>query len=357
MRTIEISDLTKRFGGVLAVDALDLTVAAGESVVILGPSGCGKSTTLKLVAGLEDPDAGDVRIDGTSQLGRRPHERDVAIVFQEYALYPHLTVERNITVGLRYGLGLPRGEATRRARDITRRLGIEELLARKPRELSGGQRQRVALGRALARHAGVVLLDEPLSGLDAQLRAELRVEIAALLRSSGATTIHVTHDQLDAMATADRVVVMREGRSVQVGTPEELYRRPGSLFVASFFGTPAMNLFPGSIQSGVLCVEGFTTAHVVGPDAPALVAGARPEDLQLGADGPLRGEGLVVLSELAGSSWYVHVEVAGRTVAVEHQGSPPETGSRVAISADPASVHLFSAESGLRLNRTAHVHR
>ncbi len=226
MAAVGVHGVSKRFGPVQALNGIDLQVADGENVAVLGPSGSGKSTLLRVIAGLEQADAGQVMLGGVDQARIPVHRRDVAIVFQHFALYPHLSCLDNITLGLRYGLKLSRAEAEQRARE-TAGLRVEHLLDRKPRDMSGGQRQRIALARALARQSSVVLLDEPLSGLDAQLHSALRVEIATLLRLTGATGINVTHDQHDAMATADRVAVLDDGRIAQIGTPDELYAAPG----------------------------------------------------------------------------------------------------------------------------------
>ncbi|OLT11332.1 hypothetical protein BJF78_26970 [Pseudonocardia sp. CNS-139] len=357
MTAVVLDRVTKRFGETVACDGIDLSLASGESLVVLGPSGSGKSTLLRIVAGLEEPDGGEVLIGGTAQSDLPPHRRDVAIVFQHFALYPHLTALDNITLGLRHGLGLSRQEAHARATDVAERLAITDLLRRQPRAMSGGQRQRVALARALARRAGVVLLDEPLSGLDAQLRLALRAEIASVLRSTGATTIHVTHDQTDAMALADRIAVLRAGRVEQVGAPDDLYRRPASLFVAGFIGSPPMN---------TLTIEpGGTSPFGSGPDhGEAVVLGVRPEQLHLGGDGPWRARALVTLVEHEGPSTILHLDVEG---AVENAGAPmrlrtppdgvPSAGQHVVVTADPADVLVFAAGSGLALGTAADLPR
>jgi multiple sugar transport system ATP-binding protein len=223
---IEMDQLSRTFGAVRALHEVSLTVAAGEIVALLGPSGSGKSTLLRICAGLEEPTGGDLRFDGISQLGVAPHRRDVSMVFQHFALYPHLTALDNLTLALRHGRGLSKSAATARARETLEMLGIADLAGRRPGKMSGGQRQRVAIGRALATRARVILLDEPMSGLDAQLRVDLRVEIVALLRGLGTTALFVTHDQAEAMAVGDRVAVLSAGRLEQIGTPDEIYDRP-----------------------------------------------------------------------------------------------------------------------------------
>ncbi|RIQ11320.1 ABC transporter ATP-binding protein [Jiangella rhizosphaerae] len=339
MSAVTLRGLTKSFGQVRALDGVDLDVAAGESLVVLGPSGSGKSTLLRVVAGLERADAGSVVIGGVDQRDRATHERDVAIVFQHFALYPHLSAERNITLGLTHGLRMPKSEARDRARDVAERLQITELLDRLPRAMSGGQRQRVALARALARRAGVVLLDEPLSGLDAQLRAELRVEIAAILRNAGATAVHVTHDQLDAMAMADRIAVVRAGRIEQLGTPDDLYERPASEFVAGFIGSPPMNLFrsefDGTAHRTLLAVLPPSGHHDV-------TLGVRPEHLSLTRDAPWTANGVVVLVEPAGPSKIVHVSLAGHTVTVRCAADVGvRAGETVPLGCSPGRVAVF----------------
>lgn len=334
MREIVLSDVRKSFGDVVALAGITLEVAAGESVVVLGPSGCGKTTLLRIIAGLETETSGSVSFDDAPQEGIAPHQRDVAIVFQHFALYPHLTAEDNMTIGLRHGLGMSRTDAAARAAEIADRLDITELMGRLPRELSGGQRQRLALGRALARKSGIVLLDEPLSGLDAQLRARLRVEIASTIRDTGATTLHVTHDQLDAMAMADRIVVMNAGRIEQVGSPEDIYERPVSRFVAGFVGSPPMNLLDG---------------RAVGLGDRGTTAGVRPEALKLEAGEEVELTGTVVATELNGADWTVYVDVDDVIVAVISATRPPEVGSAAVVSSPPDVWHHFD-ETGARIS-------
>lgn len=342
MRSVELLGVEKRFGDVTALDGVDLLVEAGESMVVLGPSGCGKSTTLRLLAGLEDPTAGDVQLGGVSQLGRLPHERDVAIVFQNFALYPHLSAAQNIGMGLRHGLKLDKETVRARVHEVAKRMEIEDLLDRLPRAMSGGQRQRVSLARALAREAGLVLLDEPLSGLDAQLRAALRVEMAGLLRDTGATVLHVTHDQVDAMALADRVAVMREGRIEQVATPVEIYQVPNSVFVATFVGSPPMNLLEASISAGQIHVEGIgIIASARAADGGASV-GFRPEHARFG-QGEIGMRGAVRAVELAGNEWLVYIDIQGGTIAIRHRGVPPKPTEIVGVAVDLEECHLFDA--------------
>jgi multiple sugar transport system ATP-binding protein len=350
MSTVSLSGIRKSFGSVLALDGIDLTVEDGEHVAILGPSGSGKSTLLRVVAGLEDADHGSVLVDGADQRGIPAHRRDIAIVFQHFALYPHLSSLENITLGLRHGLGLPKREAEERAHDIASRMQVEHLLARKPKEMSGGQRQRIALARALARRSGIVLLDEPLSGLDAQLHAVLRLEIASLLRSVGATGLNVTHDQLDAMAMADRIAVINHGVIEQVGTPDELYAEPASLFVAGFIGMPPMNLLPVDPETDTSAFG----HHTVLTDR-AVTLGVRAESLQLGtlADAGDRWslEGEVILLEPTGKDRVVHLRCNdGTTAALRCEpAASPRVGERIVALCTPEQVHVYDSESGERL--------
>lgn len=351
MATVELRGIRKSFGGgVPALDGIDLTIGEGENVAILGPSGSGKSTLLRIIAGLENQDEGTVSFSGIDQDGVPPHQRDAAIVFQHFALYPHLTARENITLGLRHGLKLSKQDALARAEDIAARMQVQQLLDRKPKEMSGGQRQRIALARALARKSGIVLLDEPLSGLDAQLHAVLRLEIASLLRSIGATGINVTHDQLDAMAMADRIAVINHGRLEQVGTPDELYAAPASLFVAGFIGTPPMNLLPiheATGQSDFGAVRAAATA-VGGP----LVVGVRPEHLSADSrDSDWAISGTVVLIEPTGQDRVVQfVTSGGATIAFRAPlDSTPALGARVQVGCAAKDVHVYSRTTGLRL--------
>ena len=342
---ISLGDLTKRFGDVTAVDNIDLEIRSGESLVVLGPSGSGKSTLLRTIAGLESSDSGTITIGGVNQVGLPPHRRDVAIVFQHFALYPHLSALENITLGLRHGLKLGKTESLRRAEDIAERMDITALLNRRPREMSGGQRQRVALARALARQARVVLLDEPLSGLDAQLRLTLRAEIATLLRETGATSIHVTHDQNDAMAMADRIAVFDKGHIQQLGTPDDLYGRPNSIFVAGFIGSPPMNLIQTREQSGSFTTP-FGTLRT-GAAVRSMVLGIRPEQILIDSDSGWTTHAIVTAVEHEGPSKIVHLDLFGTAVRARVRpelGIP--VGDLIRISCDPAEIQIFDGTTG-----------
>jgi ABC-type sugar transport system ATPase subunit len=331
MTLLRLERVSKRFGRTAAVEEVSLLVERGDFCVFLGPSGCGKSTLLRLVAGLEQPTAGHITIDGRDVEGVDPADRDVAMVFQNYALYPHMTVRENLEFPL-VTRRVPDRQA--RIREAAELLQIGDLLNRLPRELSGGQRQRVAIGRAIVRRPRLFLFDEPLSNLDAQLRAETRVELAHLHRRLDATILYVTHDQVEAMTLGTRVLLLREGRVEQEGPPEELYRRPRTPFVARFIGTPPMNLLEGEIRGGVF--RGAVEWPIPGPDGPALV-GVRPEDLRLG-EGPW--EGTVDVVENLGAEAHVHLRVgAGLLTARTAPEAAPSPGTNVKLL--PRNIHVF----------------
>jgi len=324
--------VTRRYGDVVALDRLDLEVGDGELMVLVGSSGSGKSTALRLLAGLDRPTSGRVLVGDRDVTGVAPERRDVAMVFQDDALYPHLTARENLAFGMRVRRvpAAAIGEAVDR---VAAQLGLDGLLDRYPDQLSGGQRQRVALGRAMVREPAAYLLDEPLSNLDAQLRTSARTEIVELQRRLGTTTIHVTHDQVEALTMGDRVAVLAGGALQQVGPPQECYDRPANRFVASFLGTPPMNLVPGG---GVL------------GETPGVEVGVRPEDLHVDATGSI--EAAVVLVEALGSESILSVETSdGTRLAVR---TPPRSGARpgdrLRLRPDPARLHRFDASTGAR---------
>jgi multiple sugar transport system ATP-binding protein len=351
MSHVELKGITKSYGSGPVIDDLNLTLPEGSLTVLVGPSGCGKSTTLRIVAGLEDADGGTVTIGGRDVTSATPRERDVAMVFQNYALYPHLTVQRNIAFPLRNS-GIGREEAEARAREAAQRVGIEALLDRKPRQLSGGQQQRVAIARALVRRPSVFLFDEPLSNLDAKLRVELRSEIRRLQQESGITALYVTHDQEEAMTIADQLVVLSAGAIAQVGTPAELYRRPANTFVAGFIGSPATNLLPGVLRDGVFSGDGLRLA--VPGTGGDVTLGVRPEDV-LVSPSSTPSDGVLELVELLGPR-YVFVVKAGahrvtavvEAAAVVGWGAVPAPGDAVALDVRADHVHVFDG-SGLRI--------
>jgi multiple sugar transport system ATP-binding protein len=333
---LRLDGVRKDFGPVQALRGLDLTVADGELLVVLGPSGCGKSTLLRVAAGLDEVTAGRVLIGGRDVTRVSPGRRNVSMVFQSYALFPHLTVEENIAFGLEVR-EVPKREARARAREAAERVGCAELLARRPAELSGGERQRVALARALVREPDVFLLDEPLSNLDAELRVQVRSDLKALQRRVAGTMVHVTHDQTEALTLGDRVAVLREGSVQQVGTPDEVWGAPANRFVARFVGSPAMNLVPADGPLRLPVVEA----------RPGLELGVRPEHLRLGAHG-VPAE--VTLVEPAGGEAYVHLRTQGLDlVARTEAATRPAVGDTVRISVRPADVHFFDAATGERV--------
>ena len=363
-RGVTLNGVEKRFGTVTAVDAVDLEVRPGELMVLVGPSGCGKSTLLRLIAGLEEPDGGEVRIGERRVNDVAPGDRDVAMVFQSYALYPHMTVAQNLGFGLRVR-GTSRTEVEERVARTAGILGLEDLLSRRPGQLSGGQQQRVALGRAMVRDPGVFLFDEPLSNLDAGLRLRTRDEIAGLHRRLGTTMIFVTHDQTEALSLGQRVAVMDRGRILQVGTPDEIYRLPANLFVATFVGSPPINtLRLSSDGEGGLAGGPFRFAAGQHSSAPGLPGSAtlavRPEDLAIApvprpgeatAARPPAGTGFgatVLRVEALGSEQRVHLDGPGEAAWIV-RASPSLSvapGDHVRVSVDWARTHLFGPDGG-----------
>ena len=336
-----------------AVDNLQLAIADGEFVVMVGPSGCGKTTALRMLAGLEEIDGGAVRIDGRDMTGVPSRDRDIAMVFQNYALYPSKTVAENMGFALKMQ-GVAKDERARRVGEAAKLLDLEQLLDRKPRNLSGGQRQRVAMGRAIVREPKVFCMDEPLSNLDAQLRVQTRTQIAELQRRLQVTTVYVTHDQVEAMTMGDRVAVMRAGQLQQFASPTELYDRPTHVFVASFIGSPAMNRFDATaerdgIRVGSILLQPSDAQLAAAQGHSKLVAGIRPEHLSIG-DGPITVK--VALVEDLGSDSYVYGSLADdaeSNVIVRAGRQHPRPGEVVKVAADAAQLHLFDAATGLRI--------
>ncbi|MGQ0831992.1 MAG: ABC transporter ATP-binding protein [Microthrixaceae bacterium] len=365
MSGVVFDRVTKRFGDVVAVDALSLDVVDQEFMVLLGPSGCGKSTALRMIAGLESISDGALRIGERVVNDVEAKDRDIAMVFQSYALYPHMTVRQNIEVPLKtrsYAVdGAPprrlhKAERTERVEATARTLGLQELLDRKPGALSGGQRQRVALGRAIVRRPEVFLMDEPLSNLDAKLRAQTRVELVELHRLLQTTIVYVTHDQVEAMTMADRIAVLDQGRLQQVGPPQAVYERPANLFVARFIGSPPMNTVPAVVRSraGMVSIEigaGRLDVATVDPlpDGLHVVAGIRPEHLRIAA-GPITA--VVRAMEWLGHERHVYCDVQGASLVVRDTGAGvgARPGDEVTLAANPGSVHLFDAVTSERLN-------
>ncbi|MBR0666130.1 sn-glycerol-3-phosphate ABC transporter ATP-binding protein UgpC [Roseomonas hellenica] len=355
MATLTLTGVKKAFGATQVLHGVDLAVADGEMVVIVGASGCGKSTLLRIVAGLETPSEGQVRIDGRDVTPLEPADRDIAMVFQNYALYPHMTVFDNMAYGLKIR-GLPKPEIRRRVEEGAALLGIQELLARKPRQLSGGQRQRVAMGRAIVREPKLFLFDEPLSNLDAKLRVQMRAEIRRLQKRLGVTSLFVTHDQVEAMTLGDRLVVMHQGHAVQVASPMEIWSRPANTYVAGFIGSPAMNFLPAVLVDGGgaarLAGGGAPIRFVDGPRAGgegrAVTLGIRPEHLEVG--GPDALPVVVDLVEPLGSESVLHGRLADDTALVARlPGAAALTeGMRLAIA--PEALHVFDAATGARID-------
>ncbi len=351
MATLRLEGLRKKFGAAEIIKGVDLDIADGEFVVFVGPSGCGKSTLLRMIAGLEDISGGDLFIDGRRCNDMEPRERGIAMVFQSYALYPHLTVYQNMSFGLTLNR-TPKAEVEARVREAARILKLEQLLERRPAQLSGGQRQRVAIGRAIVRKPSVFLFDEPLSNLDAALRMDMRMEIARLHKELGATMIYVTHDQVEAMTLADKIVVLDAGRVQQIGAPIELYKKPANRFVAGFIGSPKMNFLDvrvAAVSGGTATVESATVAPVAvaasGLSAgDRAVLGVRPQSLrrETGA-GAIRGT--VSLVERLGAETIVSLDTASgeRALAVIPQDETFEAGSAVEFRFEPAAAHLFAA--------------
>ena len=352
MTDVVVKGLSKSFGSNKVLKALDLRVPSRQFVTLLGPSGCGKTTLLRLIAGLETATGGEI-LFGDKRVDRLPPgERNIAMVFQSYALYPTMDVARNIGYGLEVR-GTPKPERTEKIGAVAKVLEIAHLLMRKPKQLSGGQRQRVALGRAMARRPDIFLMDEPLSNLDAKLRAAMRGELRRFHLDLGTTTVYVTHDQLEAMTMSDLVVVMNEGVVQQIGTPEEVYGKPANLFVAGFIGTPPMNLIPAQVRDGVLTVAGTPLPVPLPPDAPAdVVLGVRPQDVTMASPGePGAIPGKVWMVELIGSERLIEVEIAPKVrvtaeVRASHRAAIDDA---VAVRPDPAHVHLFDPATGRAL--------
>jgi multiple sugar transport system ATP-binding protein len=347
MAPVTLHHVKKSYGDTAIIHGVDIDIADGEFVVLVGPSGCGKSTLLRMIAGLETISDGDVSIGSRVVNDLDPKDRDIAMVFQNYALYPHMTVETNMGFSLEHR-GASKSEIAERVRWAAGILGLDPLLKRYPRQLSGGQRQRVAMGRAIVRNPQVFLFDEPLSNLDAKLRVVMRGEIKSLHQRLGVTTVYVTHDQIEAMTMADKIVVMNAGRVEQIGAPLELYDRPANRFVASFIGSPAMNFIGGKITA-----DGFAAADVLLPLPPDAygenaVYGIRPEHLELSPDGLPAN---VLLVEPMGSETQVTMTLGEhQLIGVFRERVQAKPGSTITVKPDTANIHLFDVSTGLRIN-------
>jgi len=353
MAGLDIEGVRKVYaGGIEAVKGIDLTVADGEFVVLVGPSGCGKSTLLRMIAGLETISDGEIRINGRRVNDAEPADRDIAMVFQNYALYPHMSVRQNLSYGLR-NRRMPKAEIAERVQKTAQILEIDQFLDRKPRALSGGQRQRVAMGRAIVREPAAFLFDEPLSNLDAKLRVQMRGEIKRLQKRLGTTSVYVTHDQLEAMTLADTLVVLNGGRIEQAGRPLDLYRRPETTFVASFLGSPAMNLLAATVSNGTLCVGATNLAAGLALADGPVMAGLRPEAFLLS---PAADTGAFVLDyiEELGGTRLLHGHVDGQQVVCQMPDDRP-LADRMEIKVSSSEIHLFDKGTGIRIDQSPDI--
>jgi ABC-type sugar transport system ATPase subunit len=356
MSEVKIDKLCKSYGPVEVLKDIDLTVEDGSFVVLVGPSGCGKSTLLRSIAGLEPVTSGSMTIGGKTVNNLPPAQREIAMVFQSYALYPHMDVYSNMAFGLKFAK-TPRAEIDARVGEAARILQLEALLKRRPRELSGGQRQRVAIGRAIVRKPQVFLFDEPLSNLDAALRINTRVEIAKLHKMLNATIVYVTHDQVEAMTLADKIVVMNKGRIEQAGKPLDLYYKPANLFVAGFIGSPAMNFLDTTVRKeNVLALADGQDLKIklsgTSRKGDRVTLGCRPEHMILGGSGELKLKGNVDIIERLGETGFAHIRLnSGHTIIAEVRGDPGiKSGDATSISLDAKHLHMFGA-NGQRLER------
>ncbi|SLN71524.1 sn-glycerol-3-phosphate import ATP-binding protein UgpC [Roseovarius gaetbuli] len=348
MATVDLDNIKKRFGTTEVIKGVSLSVQDGEFIVIVGPSGCGKSTLLRMVAGLETITEGELRINGVRANDREPMDRDIAMVFQNYALYPHMSVAQNMGYGLKIA-GLPKPEIAAKVAEAAKLLQLTDLLDRKPKQLSGGQRQRVAMGRAIVREPSVFLFDEPLSNLDAKLRVQMRLEIRELQSKLGITSLYVTHDQVEAMTMADRMIVMNAGVTEQIGTPLDVYERPETLFAAQFIGSPSMNVIKAEGRDGAFYLGGMVLPNPTGVEGPVML-GLRPEHLVPDPEGPIEMQ--VLLAEPLGANTLLHGKLAtgtGFTASLPgvHRVMSGEGALRLTIEA--RNMHLFDAETGRRL--------
>ncbi|MEM6712296.1 MAG: ABC transporter ATP-binding protein [Pseudomonadota bacterium] len=345
MAEIQLNSVCKRWGSFVGVDEFDLTIADREFLVLLGPSGCGKTTTMRMIAGLEEATSGDIMIGGKRVNDLDPKDRDIAMVFQSYALYPNMNVYENIRFPLKVRK-IPEAEHDERVRRASDMVELDAFLHRKPSELSGGQRQRVALARAIVREPNVFLMDEPLSNLDAKLRVSTRAQIKNLSHELAITTIYVTHDQIEAMTLADRVVVMKQGIVQQVGTPTDIYDHPANTFVAGFIGSPAMNLMEGTLSGGTFNGDNVTIDGLTGPDGKVVV-GFRAEDASVAETGAISAPAYTM--ELLGDATMITVKAGGGLVSVKtHKDYRVEIGASVSIKVDASICHVFDAQTGMR---------
>ena len=350
MATLSLKNVKKRFGSTEVIHGVDVDINDGEFIVIVGPSGCGKSTLLRMVAGLESVSEGEIQIDEQRVNEKEPMDRDIAMVFQNYALYPHMSVRQNMAYGLKIA-GKPKDEIDQRVNDAAQLLQLESYLDRKPRQLSGGQRQRVAMGRAIVREPSVFLFDEPLSNLDAKLRVQMRVEIRELQARLGITALYVTHDQVEAMTMADRMIVMSGGIAEQIGTPLEVYENPQTLFAAQFIGSPSMNIIEGVAENGKIVLQNGAALKLDVDHSGPVKVGLRPEHLVPDAKGPI--ELAASLAEPLGANTLIHGTLANSEVPLSvslpgiHVLDPADGALRYSVGGE--NVHLFDGETGNRI--------
>ncbi len=349
MAAVTLQNVKKSFGDTDVIHGIDVDIADGEFIVIVGPSGCGKSTLLRMVAGLETVTSGEISIAGERANDKEPMDRDIAMVFQNYALYPHMSVRQNMGYGLKIA-GLPKDEINRKVEEAAKLLQLEPLLDRKPRQLSGGQRQRVAMGRAIVREPAVFLFDEPLSNLDAKLRVQMRLEIRELQDKLGITSLYVTHDQVEAMTMADRMIVMNGGVAEQIGTPLEVYETPRTLFAAQFIGSPAMNVYDARLEGQEIKLHHATLCKWNGPDGPVKI-GMRPEHLYRADDGPVRAT--IQMSEPLGANTLLHGLLAegGNALTVSLPGvhTLGDKHAPMCFDISEENIHVFDPATGRSL--------
>lgn len=349
MATVSLKDVKKSFGATEVIQGISTEIADGEFIVIVGPSGCGKSTLLRMIAGLEAVSAGEVFIGGDLANNKEPMDRDIAMVFQNYALYPHMSVRQNMGYGLKIAK-MPKEQIEAKVVAAAKLLQLEPLLDRRPKQLSGGQRQRVAMGRAIVREPAVFLFDEPLSNLDAKLRVQMRLEIRELQEKLGVTSLYVTHDQVEAMTMADRMIVMQAGIAEQIGTPLEVYETPSSVFSAQFIGSPAMNIFEGSLSNQEVFIRHTRIGHGPKLNGPVKI-GLRPEHLVQDPNGTM--EIVIQISEPLGANTLLHGKLmtTGDNITVSIPGVyvPENKNAKMRFSVDPVNIHLFDPNSEKRL--------
>jgi len=349
MAAVTLENVRKSFGSVEVIKGINMLVEDGEFIVIVGPSGCGKSTLLRMVAGLETVTEGTISIAGEMVNDKEPMDRDIAMVFQNYALYPHMSVRNNMAYGLKIAK-VPKSEQNRKVEEAAKLLQLEDFLERKPKQLSGGQRQRVAMGRAIVREPAVFLFDEPLSNLDAKLRVQMRLEIKQLQARLDVTSLYVTHDQVEAMTMADRMIVMNEGKAEQIGSPLDVYQTPASLFAAQFIGSPAMNVFDGVVSGGVVKLGDSISLPCHTQHEGEVSVGIRPEHLVLDSAGPMHLD--VDYAEPLGSTTLLYGAMANGTVALTAclTGVHNQVQQKISLNVAPENIHFFDKLTGLRIN-------